>query len=234
VNAFLALHQFSIDTHAAMGFHANMRVLPPFVSRAQNSAAAGHDVSRYFLFVGRLESIKGAHTLLPLFQGPGSSELWIAGDGSRRTALERQAAGHQRIRFLGHVSEPRLSDLYRSAIALIVPSLTYEVFPLVILEAFRQGTPILVPRFGAMPDIVESSHAGFAYGSAEELVTHMGQLENDPVLRNELGIRALAALEQHWTPEAHLKQYFSVIREVSQSPELRREPNLSAHAGSGI
>jgi glycosyltransferase involved in cell wall biosynthesis len=219
IDAFLALHQFSIDMHRARGFNARMCVLPPFVpARATHQPVAATTTPAYFLFVGRLEKIKGIHDLLPLFQGNASSELWIAGDGSERRALERQAGNHPAIRFLGHVQEPRLSQLYRNAIALIVPSLAYEVFPLVILEAFRQGTPVIVPRLGGMPDIIESVQAGFAYSTREELAARLRQLESQPELRAAMGRRAIAAFEQRWSPEVHLDRYFSIIRNL-----LRKE-----------
>ena len=218
VDAFLALHPFAVETHRNRGFDGPMRVLPPFVVRpAAGAEPAGPRPRRYFLFVGRLERIKGVHTMLPAFKGAGSSELWIAGDGNERDALEDEAAGNPRIRFLGRVDAARLSLLYRRAVALIVPSLSYEAFPLVILEAFSHGTPVLVPRLGGMPDTVESIGAGFAFSGPEELAARLKELEDNSRLRDEMGRRGLAAYEQRWTPEAHLEQYFSIIDDIRRN-----------------
>lgn len=217
IDAFLALHQFNIDMHRSRGFCGPMRVLPPFVSRAAgNAIPPGLSTPKYCLFVGRLERLKGAHTLIPLFAGPGSTELWIVGDGSERAALERQAAGNARIRILGKVDRQRLSTLYRNALALIVPSLTYEGFPLVILEALREATPVLVRRIGAMPDIVECAKAGFAYSSADELSAMMNELASRPDVRTAMGRNGLAAFERNWTPEVHLERYLSIVQELTQ------------------
>jgi glycosyltransferase involved in cell wall biosynthesis len=41
-----------------------------------------------------------------------------------------------------------------------VPSLSFEVFALVILEAFMQQTPVLVRNIGGMPEIIQESSGG--------------------------------------------------------------------------
>jgi glycosyltransferase involved in cell wall biosynthesis len=50
------------------------------------------------------------------------------------------AQGSPNIKFLGYESGEQLRILYQQAIATIAPSLWHEVFGLVILEAFSQGT----------------------------------------------------------------------------------------------
>lgn len=223
VDAFLALSQFSIDTHRRMGLDVGMRLLPPFAPQAADAGAnprpPGPD---YFLFVGRLEKIKGLHQLIPLFGEHGNrppelpqAELWIAGSGSQEAELRRLAAGNPRVRFLGYVHEPRLSELYRNAVALVVPSLCYEVFPLVLLEAFRQRTPVLVRRIGGMTEVAESSAGGAAFADTPELAALMRQLLADPDRRDALGRRGYEAFQRCWTPEAHLARYFSIIDEAA-------------------
>jgi glycosyltransferase involved in cell wall biosynthesis len=46
----------------------------------------------------------------------------------------------------------------------------YENFPLVIIEAFRQRTPVIVRNLGGMLEIVAESGGGFVYETDEELV----------------------------------------------------------------
>jgi glycosyltransferase involved in cell wall biosynthesis len=210
VDTFLALSSFSREAHRSRGFNGNMELLPPFVPRTLDAAAKTAQPTPYFLFAGRLEKIKGLDTLLPHFAGGAGSELWIAGSGRQEEALRRLADGHSRIRFLGHVEEPRLSGLFRQALAVVIPSLCYEVFPLVLLEAFRQRTPVLVRRIGGLAEVAETSGGGLAYSTGEELRAAMTTLE-DPATRDRMGERGFAAFEKHWTPEAHLERYFEII-----------------------
>lgn len=217
VDTFLSLSTFSREIHRERGLQASVRLLPPFVPRASSTAAAVSPPARpYFLCAARLERIKGIHTLIPHFQGDSGPELWIAGSGAEEGVLRCQAAGCPRIRLLGYIEEPRLSELFRNAVAVLVPSLCYEVFPLVILEAFRQGTPVVVRKIGGMTEIVETSGGGLAYQTENDLAGFLSLLSTDAAARGEMGRRGFEAFSEHWTPEAHLKRYFSIIEERSE------------------
>jgi len=217
VHAFLALSEFSVSVHRRLGFEAPMKLLPPFVPLPEEETSApGRGRAPYFLFVGRLESLKGLHTLLPRFQEDLGAELWIAGAGSQEADLRRMANGAGRIRFLGFTAEPELSRLYRQAIAVVVPSLCFEVFPLVILEAFRQRTPVIVRRIGGMAEVAGSSGGGIAYSSEAELGAALRLLLDEPEVRDDMGNRGYEAYRSRWTPDAHIENYMSIIEETSR------------------
>jgi glycosyltransferase involved in cell wall biosynthesis len=83
IDAFLALNHFSVEMHRKRGFQSPIQILSSFVPRSSwDGSAADFKGRPYFLFVGRLERLKGLHTVLPVFEGFGETELWIAGDGS--------------------------------------------------------------------------------------------------------------------------------------------------------
>jgi glycosyltransferase involved in cell wall biosynthesis len=96
-----------------------------------------------------------------------------------------------------------------------VPSLSFEVFALVILEAFMQQTPVIVRNIGGMPEIIQESGGGLMYDTDQELLTAMDQLLNDPCYRDRLGASGHKALEQKWSADAHLKSYFALIDEIA-------------------
>ncbi|MGI5125874.1 glycosyltransferase [Pseudonocardia sp. CA-107938] len=79
--------------------------------------------------------------------------LVVAGDGPRRPALERRAAGLP-VTFLGFVPErPRLAALLASADVSLAPG-PHETFGLSALEALASGTPVVVSASSALPEIV--------------------------------------------------------------------------------
>nr|WP_255426245.1 glycosyltransferase [Pseudonocardia sp. C8] len=84
--------------------------------------------------------------------------LVVAGDGPRRGALERRAAGLP-VTFVGFVGErPRLATLLASADVSIAPG-PHETFGLAALEALASGTPVVVSERSALPEIVGGEHA---------------------------------------------------------------------------
>jgi glycosyltransferase involved in cell wall biosynthesis len=220
VDAFIAPSRFSKDLHNRLGLKAPIVHVPHFVPSAGNRTPLPlrrnqPEQKPYFLFVGRLEKIKGLQTLIPVFRHYEKARLWIAGDGSYAAHLRHLADGSGNIRFLGHRTKDELQILYRDATALVVPSLSLEVFALVILEAFMQRTPAIVRNIGGMPEIIQESGGGFMYDTDQELLTAMDQLLTDPSYRNRLGACGHKAFEQKWSADAHLKSYFALINEIA-------------------
>lgn len=95
-----------------------------------------------YLFVGRLSEEKGINGLVSLFRTNGKS-LTIVGNGPLRNRLMGDSPSPN-IRFIPHSSSTRIKRLMQSARALIVPSLWYEVLPLVVLEAMALGKTIFL------------------------------------------------------------------------------------------
>jgi glycosyltransferase involved in cell wall biosynthesis len=96
-----------------------------------------------------------------------------------------------------------------------MPSVCYEVFPLVVLEAFSQQTPVIVRNLGGMAEVVEESGGGLTWESDEELVLAMARLQDDIEYRDTLGRLGCQAWEKKWTAEAHLDRYFELIEQVA-------------------
>jgi glycosyltransferase involved in cell wall biosynthesis len=224
VDAFLAPSRFVMAKHRALGLDLPMVHLPPFLPEAGDSPsdAAGDPQRPYFLFLGRLERLKGVQALIPLFRRCEAADLQIAGSGSLEPELRRLAEGCANIHFKGQQSAEQVRSLLRGAVALIVPSICFEVFPNVTLEALSQGTPVLVRNIGGMPEQVEQG-GGLLYDTDEELESAVHRLLADRAYRDELGRQGRAACRARWTADVHLGRYLALIRDLAarrrQAPE---------------
>jgi glycosyltransferase involved in cell wall biosynthesis len=238
LDALIAPSATSAKLHARFARLAPIVRLPHFIGdagptpeRLDPRSAHGHDAQpavpggSFFLYVGRLESIKGVDRLLAAFRRAPDRQLLIAGTGTSEAALRHAARDLRNVRFLGWVGGAQLDALYRDA--LIVPTRGHESFPLVLLEAFVRGTPAIVHRFGALAELAEESGAALTYSSEAELEAALARLAGDPELRHVLGQRARAAYLQRWTPEAHLSRYFALIADRAQA---RGDHQLAAAA----
>ncbi len=137
LDAIIAPSRFTRDKHLEFGLKVDAPIvhIPNFLPRPLGGAeAAPHHPRPYFLFAGRLERIKGAHVLVEAFRDYGKADLLLAGLGNDADWLRQLAGGSPHVHFLGSVPYSRLEDLIRHAIAVIVPSVGYEVFPTVVLE----------------------------------------------------------------------------------------------------
>ncbi len=218
VDAFLFPSRSSMDLHQRAGFQYPSIHLPEFAPELvplEVSDGPPDQGLPYFLFVGRLEKLKGLETLIPLFRRYGRARLLIAGDGGMAPDLIRLAGGAENIEFLGHTSSHRLRTLYRDAVALVVPSMAYETFSLVTVEAFREGTPVIARNLGGPKELIEQSGGGLLFNSPEEMEAALNRLLDNRPLRDELGARGQQAYRQNWTDEVHVRQYLSIIEGIA-------------------
>jgi glycosyltransferase involved in cell wall biosynthesis len=220
IDAFIAMSEFSRAKHREFGFPYEMEVLPcflPDVEPAPSAVAprAAPQTRPYFLFVGRLERIKGVDTILPLFNDYADADLLIAGDGEQCGALRALAADCPRIKFLGRVTMPALADYYRHAIALIVPSIGFETFGIVLIEAFRNRTPAIARRIGPFPEIVERAQAGELFSTPGELLAAMRRLQQDASRRAALAENGYQAYRRYWCESAVVPQYLEIVRKAA-------------------
>ena len=238
VDCFLSPSKFTMRKHLEMGLDISIRHLPYFLpKRAEVGEMSTNGSPRppYFLFVGRLEYIKGVHNLIKVFKERPEFELLIVGDGEFRGNLEKQAEDCRNIKFLGRLSQDVLAELYRNATAVIVPSICYETFGIIIIEAFSHKTPVIVNHLGALPEVVEDSNGGFTYRSTEDLAAAMEKLAADQDLRNELGENGYKAFLKYWNEEPHLGQYLELIQSIKQRRDkkpagIRGEQSFSTAA----
>jgi glycosyltransferase involved in cell wall biosynthesis len=231
VDMFIAPSSFCMQKHREMGLQRPMVELPYFTSRWSHDEQIKTYITReppYFLFVGRLEKLKGLQTIIPIFRRYEKARLLVAGTGDYEEVLRTMAAGSPNITFLGHQSGEQLRQLYEQAVAIIVPSIWYEVFGIIILESFARATPAIVRNIGAMPKIIEESSGGFVFNTDQELLHAMDQLIEDPSLRDKLGRQGNAALRQKWTAEVHIPCYIGHAERVLESRlDQRRGKRLS-------
>jgi len=169
----------------------------------------------YFLFVGRLEAIKGLQTLIRLWPKIQGFDLIVVGTGNYEAQLRAEAASNPRIKFLGALPQREIGSLYFHASACIVPSITYETFGIISIEAFARKTPVIVRDLGALPEVINDSGGGFVYRSDEELLTAMRHIGASPALRCELGENGYRAFTRLWSKEVHLKLYFDFLEKIA-------------------
>ncbi len=209
---------FSMRKHRELGLDVPATVMPDFggVRPAQQLPSRDASTPPYFLYVGGFETLKGAHTLIPLFQSLPETRLVLVGEGSQRPELVKLAGNSANIEFRPWMNATELATLYRNATALIIPSLCYENAPLVVLEAQIQHTPVIGRRLGSLPDLLTEVLGGLTYEDNAELARHIERLIENPEWRDRLGENGFAASQNRFTLEAHLDKYLGIVEEMQK------------------
>ncbi|MFO0953638.1 MAG: glycosyltransferase family 4 protein [Isosphaeraceae bacterium] len=228
LDALICPSRSTLREHARRGVSANMVHLPYFLPHdytGQPAAPTPVHERPYIAAAGRLEKIKGFQDAIDAMRRLPEVDLRIAGAGQFEAELREQARGLANVHFEGRLDAAGLAALFRGARAVVVPSLVYETFGYVVLEAFDQGVPVVVRNLGALPELVQESGGGLVFDDLDGLVSSLRLLVDQPRLRRTLGENGRQARHAVWAESTHLERYFDLIE--------RYRPAASGRKGFG-
>ncbi|HEY7396001.1 MAG TPA: glycosyltransferase [Gemmatimonadaceae bacterium] len=178
------------------------------------------------LFVGRLNKQKGIELLLHAISRipDGSIGLDVVGDGDDRETLQEMARALEiadRVQWHGAVAQPKLVEFYRSAAALVVPSVG-EGLGLVAVEAQLCETPVIAFDSGGLPDVVQHDRTGVLVNTvdagalAAALVSLLSRDDRGASLGAAGRLHAIAT----FAPESVARRYADTYRlAIARSPK---------------
>jgi alpha-1,6-mannosyltransferase len=116
--------------------------------------------------------------------------LVVTGDGTRRNALAYRAA-RLPVRFTGHIADrAAIATLLASADIVVAPG-PVETFGLAALEALACGTPVVVNKESALPEVVGAAGAAVA-GTGEAMAAGVRDLMARPEAERRAAARRQA------------------------------------------
>lgn len=180
------------------------------------------------IFIGRLSSEKGVRILLDAwhFWGQDAPDLEIIGSGPEEEQLKQQliASGlNHKIRFLGQLSFQQTQYQLQQAKILLLPSLCFEGFPMVIREAFALGVPVVASRLGAMICLIEEQKNGILFepGNAGDLVCVLKKVWMNQKHLTKMGEAARFTFEIRYTAKANYDMLIDIYKAASLSRKLK-------------
>lgn len=172
---------------------------------------------RYIIYVGRLEKIKGVHTLLEAMKSNPSIQLKVVGDGAEEKNLHdfKEEQALHNVEFMGKKSKEEVLNLIRDADFLVCPSEWYEVLGFTVVEAMLMGKPVIGANIGAIPEMVIPGQTGLLFepGNGTELSEKIRSLYNGNELEF-LGDNAKKHIGTIIDPERHFEALKRIIPEL--------------------
>ena len=122
-----------------------------------------------------------------------------------------------------HVECPTHADKVRflqSLDVFSVPTDYHEPKGLYVLEAWANGVPVVQPRHGAFPELIEASGGGVLCdpGNADDLADQLHRLLADPAARNELGRKGHQTVRDRFSADAMAVNTVAVLNKFVNAP----------------
>lgn len=159
------------------------------------------DGQRYLFTASRLDAPKRIDLLIQAMEYVrGATQLWIAGTGPHLDFLRALAQGNDRIKFLGHVPDNELLDLYRDAFGVLFAPKD-EDYGLIAVEAMSAGKPIITTDDSGGPTelVVHGRNGWVVSPTPEGIGAAISELIGDPEEARRRGADGLNRSQGiHW------------------------------------
>lgn len=160
---------------------------------------------------GRLHEQKGVKQLLRMLAllAPRFPALRLLVLGKREVyeqefaALARELGVAERVVGTGWLEGAQLQAAYAATDVFVTPSICFDTFGMVNLEAMEHGKPVVATVFGGSPEVVEDGRTGFLANpfDLEGFAGRIAQLLQDPALARRLGEAGRSRLLEHFAIE---------------------------------
>jgi len=181
-------------------------------------------------YFARVAPEKGLHVLVDAykrfrrFPGTDGSRLIAAGYlppehagylRKTQSALESAGLGRE-FEYRGETDRAGKVAFLQELDLLSVPATYQEPKGLFLMEAMACGVPVVQPRVGAFPEIVETTGGGLIVdANPSALADGFAALKNNPDLAESLGAAGSAGVREHYSVERMADQAEAVYRELA-------------------
>jgi glycosyltransferase involved in cell wall biosynthesis len=177
------------------GWKRTFQIVPHSIDYATVRRSQNQSSGRItFAFIGTIAWHKGPHVLVKAFRKVAcpNARLRIYGSHDPQSdyfnRLLELAQGDERIQFMDAFAIQSLPKVMTDVSVIVIPSVYYEPYPLVMLISLAYKIPPIVSNIGGMPEVVKDGFNGFLFepGDAAQLTNVIERIAREPQVLQEL------------------------------------------------
>lgn len=223
VDHYIALSEFARDKYINSSLHISsnqISVKPNFV---EDFGKGNQERENFFLFIGRLSEEKRIRTILDSLSYH-KYKVKIIGDGPYREMVERECLVNDQIEYFGFQKRDFIIDQLKKAQALLFTSIWYEGMPMIILEAFSTGTPVISTKIGILSTLIKDDYNGFHFiaDNAVDLAEKIKYFETNVHEMKHLYSNARQTYLDNYTPEINYKLLIEIYSNVIKQKDIKK------------
>lgn len=227
VATYIAPSEFCRAMLAQHGLPPHKTVVKPHFAPAIFPQKKG--LGGYAIFVGRLSEEKGILQLLDAWRQVVKIPLMVVGSGPLEVAARRLAEDSElsNVTFAGQLPHDETLRRIHNARFLVAPSRCYETFGMSVLEAMACGVPAIVPRMGALRELVSDRRTGFHVDvdDHEQFSAAIRRAWSHPLETREMGRAARHHCMEHYSADSNYNKLTAIYDAALNAYErVRRAP----------
>jgi glycosyltransferase involved in cell wall biosynthesis len=197
IDRFVVMTAFSRDILVRTGIPAESIWIKPHFAADPGERADQPSTSDTVLFVGRLAHEKGVVPLVRAWAAAdtGDLKLKIVGEGPQLPELA--ATLPEGVELAGWLPREEVAAEMRRARALVFPSVWYETFGMVLIEAMATGLPVLASAIAGVPETVGDALPLPRPDHQDDWVEALGELTDDSLVDHASAIARKRYVENY-------------------------------------
>ncbi|NGM83574.1 glycosyltransferase family 4 protein [Paenibacillus sp. 7124] len=177
-----------------------------------------------FVYLGALSKHKGIIELINSFSKieNDSVSLEIAGEGNLRGFIQGEAKKDNRIKLHRFLNEKEKKNLLLDSDILVIPSMWYEPFGRVVIEAYKYGLPVIGSNLGGIPEIIDNYSTGVIFNpeSEDSLINAFNYFIDNKKLINEIVNNCIKKLHE-FDLDIQIEQFVDLYSSLVDSGDHR-------------
>lgn len=221
VDGYIALTEFNKEKFKSLLNTKKIFIKPNFVE-FKSKFLDEKPEKKYFLYLGRIDTLKGIDLILQAWKDIKDETLYIVGKGpyeeeAKKFVLDNKMSN---VQFLGFKNKNEVKELIEKAKALIMASQWYEGFPMTIVESFALELPVIAGDIGNMSKIIEHEKNGllFKYDSSADLKNKVQSLGDNQLLEL-LSQGAYKSYIEKYNKEKNYNELIEIYKAVGEKNE---------------
>jgi glycosyltransferase involved in cell wall biosynthesis len=217
-NKFIALgeHGKQLYLNSKLKLNPDQIVVKPNFCYSLTSSEESKE-GNYYLYVGRLSDEKGLNVLLKAF-AKNELPLKIVGTGPLEHEVKGYSNKYFNINYLGSLNKENVYTLLKNASALVFPSLWYETFGMVVIEAFSTGTPVIASDLGDLKSLITNRYNGLHFnpGDESDLIEKISFFQNlSEQNKQDYRKNARTTYEEKFTPQRNAQELLYIYNSIT-------------------
>lgn len=217
----------------------NCTSLPPLETALEDKKRFKVSGQNTLLFVGRASYEKGLHFLinaLPKVRNDFKLYILTAGDYYKQkiAPLVERLNLSSKIEVRFDTSYQETAKFYSMADVVLIPSIWFETFCLIGIEAYSHATAVIATRTGGIKDWCVDGETGFLVDifAEDALAARIDELLDDPGKRLQFGLNGYRRASALYSEEIYFQRLHALYKQVMDNgkansyrfPRLARRP----------
>lgn len=218
VDRFIVLTEFAaswLTDHVGVP-SSRVVIKPNFVELGSSVGNSSRQMR--WIYAGKLSAEKGVLLMLEAWRELKDIPLLIVGDGPLAAQCRQIVAQHRLpVTFTGFLPRQEALTEVANSVGMVFPSQWYEGLPMILLESWALGTPVVAARLGAAANLIENEVTGMLHdpNSPSELARCVRLLHQQPSLAMTLSLAARHRAAQEFGAQANFDRLMQIYRDVT-------------------